>query len=335
MPELDGFGVLEQLAGNDQWRSIPVIIISAADDMRSIVRGIELGAVDFLPKPFEPAILHARLRAGLEKKRIADLEQMYLASLEQELEIGRQIQAGFLPRKIPQPAGWGISSYFKAAHEVAGDFYDVFEIEPNRVCLLLGDVTDKGVGSAIYMALYRSLLKANIMSAHLSDSSEAGPIKLSGEVTKRAIQLVNRYICRFHESAMLATVFLGILNTETGEISYTNAGHDPPLLVSAQGELTEVEPSGPIVGAIEEADYQVRQLQLKPGTKLVLYSDGIPDARDRKGAMFGMEKLANLVKQGAGSANELSGQVLLALREFVGEAEAYDDISLLVLRRDD
>jgi serine phosphatase RsbU (regulator of sigma subunit) len=332
---LDGFGVLEQLAANEQWRSIPVIIISAADDMRSIVRGIELGAVDFLPKPFEPAILHARLRAGLEKKRIDDLEQLYLGSLEQELRIGRQIQAGFLPRRIPQPTGWGISSYFKAAHEVAGDFYDVFEVEPNRLCLLLGDVTDKGVGSAIYMALYRSLLKANIMAAHLSDTNQASLIQLSGEATKRAIHLVNQYICQFHESPMLATFFLGILNTESGELSYTNAGHDPPLLVNGYGELTKVKRTGPVVGAIEEASYQVRKLQLEPGSSLVLYSDGIPDARSGKGVMFGMDKLEMLVKHGAESADGLSGQVLLALREFVGETEAYDDISLLVLRRDD
>ncbi|MGD8634326.1 MAG: response regulator, partial [Anaerolineales bacterium] len=97
MPVMDGFTVLEKLQAHDLWRAIPVVIISAASDLENIVRAIEMGAVDFLPKPFNPAILQARLNAGLEKKRLHDLEQRYLLSLERELEIGREIQADFLP----------------------------------------------------------------------------------------------------------------------------------------------------------------------------------------------------------------------------------------------
>ncbi|TET29350.1 MAG: response regulator, partial [Anaerolineales bacterium] len=125
MPVMDGFGVLEQLQEHEQWREIPVVIVSASSDLENIVHGIEMGATDFLPKPFEPAILQARLDAGLEKKRLRDLEQRYLKSLERELEIGREIQSGFLPKEIPQPDGWHIQAHFQAAREVAGDFYDV------------------------------------------------------------------------------------------------------------------------------------------------------------------------------------------------------------------
>jgi len=153
MPRLDGFGVLERLKADSDWRDIPVVIISAASDMDNIARGIELGAEDFLPKPFNSVILQARLKAGLEKKRLRDIAQRYLQSLERELEIGREIQADFLPAEIPQPPGWQIEAIFQAAREVAGDFYDVFWITDNQLAFIIGDVTDKGVGAALYMAL--------------------------------------------------------------------------------------------------------------------------------------------------------------------------------------
>jgi sigma-B regulation protein RsbU (phosphoserine phosphatase) len=168
MPGMNGFDVLQRLKSEPAWRHIPVVIISAASDLPQVVKGIELGADDFLPKPFEPVLLHARLNAGLEKKRLRDLEQRYLRLLESELEIGKEIQAGFLPQEIPQPAGWQIAAFFRSAREVAGDFYDVFEVEPGKLALLLGDVTDKGVGAALYMALFRSLLRSNVMMEQIT-----------------------------------------------------------------------------------------------------------------------------------------------------------------------
>jgi sigma-B regulation protein RsbU (phosphoserine phosphatase) len=130
---------LEHLKADPRWNPIPVVIVSAASDMPNVVRGIELGADDFLPKPFNPVLLHARLNAGLEKKRLRDVERRYLRSLERELEIGREIQAGFLPRRLPEPPGWEIASFFRPAREVAGDFYDVFALEDGQLALLIGD----------------------------------------------------------------------------------------------------------------------------------------------------------------------------------------------------
>lgn len=333
MPVMDGFEVLKRLAADEVWRLIPVVIISASDDLDSIVKGIELGAVDFLPKPFEPAILHARLRAGLEKKRLADLEAMYLHSLERELEIGREIQSGFLPAEIPQPPGWQLSAYFKAAREVAGDFYDVFELASGELCLLLGDVTDKGVGSALFMALYRSLLRATLMANQLVPEPSLAATEISRDEHQRAVTLVNRYICRFHPSGMLATLFLGILDTEGGRLRYVSAGHDPSFVVRDGKVVTSIDPTGPVLGAIEEAVFDVAEIDLEPADALVLYSDGIPDSRNAQGDTFGRESFIQALTGEFGSGAELAGAVLLALREFIGEADPYDDVSLLVLRR--
>ena len=164
MPVMDGFEVLSRLKANPATRDIPVIVISAHNDLRSVVQGIQLGAEDYLPKPFEPTLLHARISSSLEKKRLRDLQQLYLKSLERELEIGREIQMGFLPSALPQVAGWEIAAYFKAAREVAGDFYDAFLLPDGNLVCVIGDVCGKGVGAALFMTLFRSLIRATATS---------------------------------------------------------------------------------------------------------------------------------------------------------------------------
>jgi len=162
------------LKGDKGTRDIPVIVISALDNMENVVYGIEHGAEDYLPKPFDPVLLHARLGSSLERKRLRDQEQLYLKGLERELEIGRQIQAEFLPSELPQPPGWEIAARFQAAREVAGDFYDAFTYtKDGRIGLLVGDVCGKGVGAALYMSLFRTLLRA-VASACSIAASAAG-----------------------------------------------------------------------------------------------------------------------------------------------------------------
>ncbi|MCK4693194.1 MAG: response regulator, partial [Anaerolineales bacterium] len=221
MPVMDGFEVLSRLKAEKSWRDIPVVVISAMSDMHSVVKAIELGAEDYLPKPFDPTLLQARLNAGLEKKRLRDLEQLYLRGLERELEIGREIQAGFLPDEIPEINGWEIRPYFRAAREVAGDFYDVFHLPEGKIGLMLGDVCDKGVGSALYMALFRSLLRA---TSNMNAFAGGLDINNSGyesvNLIKYAITLTNNYICSVHQSAMFATLFFGVLDPLSGDLLY-------------------------------------------------------------------------------------------------------------------
>lgn len=332
MPGMDGFQVLERLRQDEMLRSIPVVIISAASDVENIVRAIEIGAVDFLPKPFNPAILKARLNAGLEKKRLRDLEQHHLHLLERELQIGREIQADFLPPAIPQPEGWQIRAHFQAAREVAGDFYDVFEISPGKFGILLGDVTDKGVGSALYMALYRSLLRANLLADQLDDG-RSDDCRAPEECLLRAVTLVNRYICKFHASAMFATLFFAVLDARSGQLCYVNAGHDAPYVLRKGRIIRKVEPNGPIVGAMEEAQYSIHTFDLEPGDQLVLYSDGIPDAQNESGEMFGGQRLRDLLERERSDPPACFDIVLSEIDEHIGEAVQFDDITLMVVER--
>src|SRR5258706_3766297 len=146
MPIMDGFAVLERVKTNPAIRDIPMIVISANNDLQSVVKGIQLGADDYLPKPFEPTLLQARIQSSLEKKRLRDLQGLYLKSLERELNIARDIQKEFLPVQLPKLDGWEVASYFKAAKEVAGDFYDAFILPDGNLAFVVADICGKGVG---------------------------------------------------------------------------------------------------------------------------------------------------------------------------------------------
>jgi serine phosphatase RsbU (regulator of sigma subunit) len=331
MPILDGFQVLEKLQEHELHRSIPVVIISASNDLDNIVRAIEIGAVDFLPKPFNPAILQARLRAGLERKRLHDLEAYYLEALERELEIGREIQAGFLPAEMPAIDGWKIRAYFRAAREVAGDFYDTFEIQPGKLGILLGDVTDKGVGSALYMALYRSLLRATLLADQLNDPGDEDECTAPEDCLLEAVKLVNRYICKFHGSAMFATLFFAVLDTQSGQLCYVNAGHDAPYVLRDRKIIGQIKPTGPVVGVLEDAVYSLETLLLEPGDQLILYSDGINDAQNELGEMFGKERLKTLLEARVDGYPNCFDAVLSRVDEHIGEAVQFDDITLMVV----
>ncbi|CAA9329641.1 MAG: Serine phosphatase RsbU, regulator of sigma subunit, partial [uncultured Gemmatimonadaceae bacterium] len=160
MPGMNGYEVLARLKADPALCHVPVIMITAVDDEASVVRCIELGAEDYMPKPFNPALLKARVGSSLAKKRLHDREQTYAAGLARELDIGRHIQQGFLPARLPAADGWELTARFAPARQVAGDFYDAFLLPHGRLAVLVADVCDKGVGAALFMALFRSLFRA-------------------------------------------------------------------------------------------------------------------------------------------------------------------------------
>src|SRR5512133_174668 len=176
MPVMDGFEVLTCMKSNPVTRDIPVIVISANNNLQSVVKGIELGAEDYLPKPFEPVLLRARIASCLDKKRLRDLQQLYLKSLEREFDIAREIQQGFLPADLPRLGGWEVAAYFKAAREVAGDFYDAFLLPNGDLACVVGDVCGKGVGAALFMTLFRSFIRATLITDQFIRSAAHNPL---------------------------------------------------------------------------------------------------------------------------------------------------------------
>jgi serine phosphatase RsbU (regulator of sigma subunit) len=333
MPEMNGFQVLEQVHHDVRWRHIPVVVISALDDMDSVVRCVELGAEDYLFKPFNAVLLSARIGACLDKKWLRDQEQAYLAAMRQEMELGRQIQADFMPVELPAAPGWEIAARFRPAYEVAGDFYDVFPLPDNRLGLLLGDVSGKGVSAALFMALTRSLLRA--FSEHasvLNGRHLASPD--DGDILD-AVRRTNRYILRHHQqrTSMFATLFMGVLEVTTGRLSYINAGHVPPLIARANAAPETLDPTGPLVGVTEDIPFQVCQTQLGAFDCLLVYTDGVTEAMNARHELLGAERLAALLAHPVASADDLLDRTEAMVHAHSGAETQADDLTMLSVRR--
>jgi sigma-B regulation protein RsbU (phosphoserine phosphatase) len=356
MPEMDGCQLLEQLKADPRLCHIPVMVTSTADDVDKIAKCVELGAEDYLLEPFNPLLLKTRIGACIEKKRLRDQAQAHsgLLKLEHDLQIGRQIQHDFLPDadKLPQPPGWEIATRFRPAREVAGDFYDAFLLTGGKVGLVIADVCDKGVGAALFMALSRSLIRAfaeqhrplGWMDSLTSDRSAAASdrsakrrrmLLSAGTSALLAVKLTNDYIADNHgDMNMFATLFFGILDPTTGELTYVNGGHDPPAIVGPDGVVkARLLPTGPAVGMLPDMDFDIQQVTLEPGDLLMTFSDGVPDARNPDGERFTVEGLWSLLEQSAPSVVALLDRIEAALRAHIADADQFDDITMLAVRR--
>jgi sigma-B regulation protein RsbU (phosphoserine phosphatase) len=331
MPELDGYAVLERMRGDGTLDRLPVIMISAVTELESVVRCIEMGATDYLPKPFNTVLLRARVGATLEKKRLRDRERLWARSLERELEIGREIQQSFLPEELPQPAGWEIAATFRPARQVAGDFYDAFPLAGgSRIGLVVADVCDKGVGAALFMALFRSLLRAFTERAFAAgDAAADGPRLLSTVVS------TNDYIARTHgRSNMFATAFVAVLDPKTGSLAWVNAGHEAPVVSGpSRSPAARLAPTGPALGMMPDMTFAAREAVLAPGETLFAFTDGVTDARDPSGRLFSEERLLELLSDGAPLAATLLASVERAVDSHSAGSEPSDDITMLAVRR--
>lgn len=327
MPELNGYAVLERLKSDEELRHVPVLMISAVDDIESVVRCIELGADDYLPKPFNPILLRARVEASLSRKYLHDRERLYAQSLERELEIGRQIQQSFLPATLPQPPGWEIAVRFRPARQVAGDFYDAYELPAGRIGLVIADVCGKGVGAALFMALFRSLLRAYAERAGNSPSSPGVAI------LTEAMTATNRYITYVHKSAhMFASVFFGVLDPKSGMLHYVNAGHLPPVVSRVDGTTERLLPTAPAIGLLPASRFPVDQVRLEPGDLLVAFTDGVTEARDVKRDFFSEERLLRLIDGTYSSASSVLDAIDREVESYSADTSAFDDLTLLAVR---
>lgn len=333
MPIMDGFSVLDEVKADPATRNIPIIVISANNDLQNMVKGIQKGAEDYLPKPFEPTILHARLSSSLEKKRLRDREQLYLQSLERELNIAHEIQKEFLPYELPILGGWEVAAYFKAAKDVAGDFYDAFTLPDGNLVCVIGDVCGKGVGAALFMTLFRSLIRAISTSSDFTENSNQTSIT-PAERLLHAVSFTNNYVAHIHESSnMFATVFICHVDIEKGLLTYINAGNDLPYLLHANGTMDELPTTGPAVGAIEDAKFKVLEAKMEHTDLLLSFTDGIPDGQNMQSEFYGRARLLELMKQKHVSAASCVEQIGEDMSRFIGDAKQFDDITMLAVKR--
>lgn len=329
MPEVDGYTVLQQAKSSETLRHIPIIMISAIDEIENTARCIEMGADDYLTKPFNPTLLKARVQSSLEKKYLRDQEQRYSKSMEQDLEIGRNIQSSFFPQNLPTHPNWDLLPYFLSARQVSGDFYDAFPlVGQTHVGIVIADVCDKGVGAALFMALFRTLIRA--LSENNFPVTSASSQEIATGVQKTIMQ-TNQYIAETHGNAnMFATIFFGVQNLETGLLHYINGGHEPPLLKRTNGNLEYLQPTGALVGAFSNLDFQVNTIQMNSGDILLCYTDGVTEAKNAEGKFFTEKNLPDLIQENL--ADTISN-ITTALEQFTQGTPQFDDITMLGLKR--
>ncbi len=292
------------------------------------------------------ALENARLYAKLEKSYYS-LEQAkaevenYSQALNAELEKGKKIQRDFLPNEIPQIPGWEIETSFYPARQVSGDFYDAFMLPGNYIGLVIADVCDKGVGSALYMALFRSLMRVfsgQISLEGWSGAQSAPTEKSTVEIDLfrmlQAVPLTNDYISQEHgRETMFATLFFGILNPVTGEIAYINGGHEPLYIIGRSGIKETLNAAGPVVGIFAGAEFKIQRAQLEPGDILIGYTDGVTEALSPRQTLYSKEKFRALLKLRASSATELIERIQTDLFEHIDNAPQFDDITMIAVHR--
>jgi sigma-B regulation protein RsbU (phosphoserine phosphatase) len=273
--------------------------------------------------------------------------EAYSQALDRELEKCRQIQKDFLPQKLPQLDNWYMEEFFFPASRVSGDFYDAFVLPGGYMGLVIGDVCDKGVGSALFMALFRSLIRIFAGQAQLSRSLidtkaqtvggtlDAASVRKYNQVEAiRAVALTNDYIAQEHnEMCMFATLFFGVLDPKNGRLIYVSGGHETVFVIDQNGIRKELLSTGPAVGLHPQAQFKYRQIQLKPGDILFSYTDGVIDARSPDEERFTRKRLSALLSQPVTSAFELMERIGTHLFSHIGKAPQEDDITMLTLQR--
>jgi sigma-B regulation protein RsbU (phosphoserine phosphatase) len=329
MPDMNGYEVLEHVKANAFLRDVPIIMISALDEIDSVIRCIELGAEDYLNKPFNPVLLRARVGALLEKKRLRDEVRRNLARLEEEMDAARALQLGMLPSQFPvcssaQPMA--VHALMQPAREVGGDLYDYFYAGDKTFCFLVGDVSGKGASAAMFMARTRSLVRMTVELWRAWRSDEVQPAELA--------EAVNRELCQNNDERMFVTLFLGLFDTRTGILSFINAGHPPPHLLRMGGAAVQIDAKpGLPLGVRRHAKYEGRTLAIQPGDAMFVCSDGVFEALNEKGDLFSIERLSQeLSATHHADPVEIVRVIKNAVDKFAGLAPRADDVTALALR---
>ena len=255
--------------------------------------------------------------AKIENVRLLE-ESLEKRRMEEDMRMAAEIQTGLLPREAPQLPGWDVAGCNLPCRTVGGDYYD-FAIEDGRLLLALGDVSGKGTGAALLMTVLRAAVRSHWREPLLAD----------------AVVRINRTVCQNVPSSKFVTFFLAALDPGTGRLDFVNAGHNPPLLVRANGEVEKLSDGGLVLGIFDTVGYEGGRVEMHPGDTLVIYSDGVTETWDPDGEEFGEESLIPLVVRSRTlDAESLQNAILREIERFEAGARATDDRTIVVLRRE-
>jgi sigma-B regulation protein RsbU (phosphoserine phosphatase) len=321
---------LDLLAHLETIGDLPIVVMTGWGSVDVAVEAMQHGVADFVQKPWDNARLMETLRTQIDKgrRRRAARQSQEEDSLrtqqamnelrrrEEEIEEAHQIQEHLVPLEIPQLPGYEIDAAWRPARSVGGDYFDVLKLNEKSLAVCIGDVTGKGVPAALLM----SNLQATV---HGFAGPQVQPAELCARVNQATLPHVgeNRFI----------TFFYGLLDAPQRRLAYVNAGHNPPFLVRRDGSYLRLREGGPVLGLVRDWHCQAGSVELAPGDRLILFTDGITEANDARGEEFQEERLVALVTShrhlGAGAIRR---KIMTALREFTGD-QWNDDATVVVL----
>ena len=321
MPEMNGYEVCSRLKSVDHTRDIPVIFLTGQTEIDDETKGFEVGAVDYIHKPFSPAVVQARVRTHLVLRGIREQLANQLQTIKGEMDTARQIQLSILPHEVPAIKGLEIAARYIPMTSVAGDFYDFIPIDEKRIGILVADVSGHGMPAA----LISSMLKIALDGQKLCASDPA-----------RVLAGLNHALCGKFKGHFVTAVYV-VIDTEKQSILYAGAGH-PPLVTMdrAAGEAREFVENGLFLGFFPEATYTAIEIPFKPGDWGVLYTDGILEMTDPAEEQFGVNRFKQFLHD---NHDRSAGQFVDALldelsrwSDLASGREPEDDITLLAFR---
>ena len=324
MPEMDGLTLLAKINEMNN-KLIKSVIVSAYGDMDNIRTAMNMGAYDFITKPIDLKDLKITIEKSLKEiqdyKAVASAQKKLLA-LQQELDIANIIQTSLLQKKFPafpDRKEFDIFAKMVPAKEVGGDLYDFFLIDKYRLGVVVGDVSGKGIAAALLMAVSKTLLKATATKGMPADN---------------ILSEVNNIIAEESPSNMFVTVFLGVLDTRSGSFEYSNGGHNPPYLISADGTAKQLDNiGGLLLGAIKDVEYQSNVVMLKPGESLFFYTDGVTEAFNKDEEEFQETRLEkSLANRNSLNTDELVQRVFDDVQSYSEGTLQSDDITCVALK---
>ncbi|PHS37848.1 MAG: serine/threonine protein phosphatase [Sulfurovum sp.] len=323
MPDMDGYEVCRQLKEDEKTKDIPIIFVSAMSEDMDETKGFDVGAIDYITKPISPKTLESRVHTHLaltqqavELREAHALIQQQQQRMQDELNVARDIQLSMVPTTFPQDEAIEVYATLKPAREIGGDFYDAFMIDSESLCLCVGDVSGKGAPAALFMAMTKTLIK----SYASSDFSTAS-----------IMTRVNDELCEGNDENLFVTVFLAILNIHTGELRFTNAGHNYPYLIRENKSLLTLnQKHGPIVAAMDGLVYKEDLITLEKFDTLFLYTDGVTEAMNPEEELYGEKRLENFLLEH--DCKEVKTSIDLLMKDistYENSASQTDDITVL------
>lgn len=319
MPEMDGYEVCSRLKTDVKTCDIPVIFLTGQTEIEDETKGFEVGAVDYIHKPFSPAIVMARVQTHLLLRGIREQLAHQLHTIQKELETARQIQLSILPAVIPKIEGLDIAARYIPMTSVAGDFYDFIEVDESHIGILVADVSGHGMPAALIASMLKIALAAQV--PHASDPAQV----LTG---------LNQALCGKFEQHYVTAAYL-FVDMAKKTLTYAGAGHPPMLMWSTAAGVQGIEENGLFLGKFPWATYSSIEKPLQVGDWCMLYTDGIPETANPAGVEFGTERFREfLAAEQSTSANQFVGRLLDELSRWAArgpDEELDDDITVVAL----